>query len=38
MYEALWNIVMLCTVMAVGGVVFVAIGMFIVSLLGFTDE
>lgn len=38
MYEALWNIVMLATVMAVGGVIFVAVGMFVAGLLGFVDE
>lgn len=38
MSDAFWNVVMLVTMMAIGGMVFVAVGMFVAGLLGFIDD
>lgn len=38
MYEALVNALTLAAIMGIGGLVFTAVGMFVVGLLGFVDD
>lgn len=38
MSEALWNIVTIITILALGGVIFTAVGMWLVGMLGFVDD
>lgn len=38
MFEAILNVLMLAALMAIGGMVFVAVGMFVVEALGLKDD
>lgn len=38
MFDAIMNVLTLAAVMWVGGMVFVAVGMFVAGLLGFVDD
>lgn len=38
MYDTLVNVLMLAALMGAGGVVFVAVGMFVTAALGLRDE
>lgn len=38
MFDALVNVLTLAAIMGIGGMVFTAVGMFIVGLLGLHDE
>lgn len=38
MTEVLWNVAAIMLIMSLGGVIFVAAGMFIVGMLGFVDD
>lgn len=38
MFDAILNVLTLAAVMGIGGIVFTAIGMFVVGLLGFVDD